>query len=90
VFAHVTPSFDARGQHVGYHSSRRVPYADALPVVKQLYTRLLDEEKRHASKKEGLAASAALLRETLSNAGLGYGQFVFSLSRSTSLQAVAA
>ena len=33
VFAHVTPSYNQRGERVGYHSNRRVPHADALALV---------------------------------------------------------
>jgi PAS domain S-box-containing protein len=89
VFAHVTPSFDSSGQIVGYHSSRRVPYPDALPKVKALYAELLRMERAAASRREGIEVSLQFLNRTLEAAGISYGEFVFSLSASTRLGAAA-
>ena len=89
VFAHVTPSFDDRRNIVGFHSNRRVPYADALPKVKDLYARLLDEEQRAADSRQGIEASTRLLHGLLQQHGVTYSQFVFSLSDSTRLGAAA-
>lgn len=87
VFAHVTPSFDQQGNIVGYHSSRRVPYSDAMPKVKALYTELLAIEAQYANPKEGMAASEAKLKEILEEKNMDYDQFVFSLSSETNLDA---
>lgn len=89
VFAHVTPSFDRTGQVVGYHSNRRVPYADALPKVQALYAALLDEEKKHRERATAVAASVAMVVDTLKGAGLSYSEFVFSLSEKTRFGAAA-
>lgn len=85
VFAHVTPSYDAGGHVVGYHSNRRVPYPDALPRVRALYAALLAEERRHTSAKDGIAAGVRMVTEQLQAAGVTYDQFVFSLSQHTQL-----
>lgn len=90
VFAHVTASFDRAGRHVGYHSNRRVPHADALQRVKTLYATLLAEERKHASRPAAIAAASALLDDLLRSNGVDYGQFVFGLSAQTSLQGVVA
>jgi PAS domain S-box-containing protein len=87
VFAHVTPSYDTTGEHVGYHSNRRVPYPDALSNVKSLYTDLLKEERRHASSAAATAAGYALLQEVLASKQTDYAQLVFGLSQHTCLQA---
>ncbi len=87
VFAHVTPSFGPGGQITNYHSNRRVPYPDALQAVIPLYGLLLEEERRHGNPRDGLEASSRMLREKYSMGGSDYGQFVFSLSKSTSLEA---
>ncbi len=79
VFAHVTPTFDAAGRIVGYHSSRRVPTKGAVAAAKALYADLLAIEARHASPKDGMAAAAAALGETLKARKLDYDEFVFSL-----------
>jgi len=87
VLAHVTPSYDLSGNHIGYHSSRRAAYVDALPAVKTLYARLLGEEQQHALKKEGLVASSKLLADLLRQQGKSYGEFVFGLSKFTAVGA---
>ena len=87
VFAHVTPSYNTLGQHVGYHSSRRVPYPDALPKVKALYKDLLAEEKRHPDPQLGLQAGTRKVEELLQNSRIDYSQFVFQLSAHTTLDA---
>lgn len=87
VFAHVTPSFNGRGQVVGYHSNRRVPYPDAMPKVEALYARLLAEEKRHTNRAQAVQASLDILEGELKRAGVTYSEFVFSLSMHTQLSA---
>ena len=85
VFAHVTPSFDKAGNHVGYHSNRRSPYLDALPAVKHLYTAVLEEEQRHRSASDAANAGLEALKRVLSERNQSYAEFVFSLSKETTL-----
>lgn len=85
VFAHVTPSYDLNGKHVGYHSNRRVPYADALQKVAPLYTQLLAIEKRATNPNAGMEASFKTMVDLLQNQGTDYSRFVFSLSQNTQL-----
>lgn len=80
VFAHVTPTFDASGRIVGYHSNRRTPNAQALARIEPLYAQLLAEENRHANRKDGMEAAFATLVKALEQQGVAYDQFVFSLS----------
>lgn len=87
VFAHMTPSFDASGGCIGYHSNRRVPAPDALPKVRKLYSQLLAEEQRHRERAKAVGASYDLLREILRHQGVDYRTFVFGLSASTRLEA---
>lgn len=79
VNAHVTPSFDATGQIVGYHSSRRVP---DRPVLEQkiipLYQSLLDVEDQ-ADRKLGLQASTEMLTSLLVEKGMEYDEFIARL-----------
>jgi len=88
VFAHVTPSYDQKGQNVGYHSNRRVPYPDALAKVKPLYAQLLATEKRATNSKIGMETSHAMLIDLLNKQNMDYSEFVFSLSEHTRLEAV--
>ncbi|MEN9842111.1 MAG: hypothetical protein RL376_1911, partial [Verrucomicrobiota bacterium] len=71
----------------GYHSNRRVPHHDALAKVRPLYASLLAEERRHASPEAAIQASTAVLTSTLTQSGLSYSQFAFSLSAQTCLAA---
>jgi PAS domain S-box-containing protein len=85
VFAHVTPSYDLAGNHIGYHSNRRVPYPDALPAVKGLYAKLCDVERAQPTKKLAIQASTRVLEGLLREQGKSYGEFVFGLSSLTNL-----
>jgi PAS domain S-box-containing protein len=78
VLAHVTPSYDARGQVIGYHSNRRKPSPRAIEEVRPLYSRLLAEERRHATAKAAVAASTQLMTELLAEQGT-YEDLVWSI-----------
>lgn len=79
VLAHITPSFDANGHIVGYHSNRRVPDASALAKVAPLYDKLRAAERRHTDRKDGLVASTAMLDGILATAGMSYAEWVWTL-----------
>lgn len=79
VFAHVTPSFDERGQITGYHSSRRVPDTSAIDQLMPLYTELLKIESRHHTPRDQWAASLPVFERKLETLGLSYDELIFSL-----------
>lgn len=79
VYAHVTPSCDAGGKVIGYHSNRRNPRRDALAVIEPIYQLLSAEEQKHGSAKDGLAAGAALLQKYLQDKGTDYDRFIHAL-----------
>lgn len=79
VFAHVTPSFDASGKIVGYHSNRRAPERTALEKIEPVYRVLLDVEAKSPSTKVALERSTAVLVAELEKLGLAYEEFVFTL-----------
>lgn len=80
VLAHVTPSYDASGNIVGYHSNRRAPNRRILDeIIRPLYKNLLAEENRHANRKDGLDASTGMLLNLLKEKGGGYDEFVLTL-----------
>lgn len=81
VLAHVTPTFGPSGEIVGYHSNRRTASAEALTRIKELYAALLAEEKRQANTPAAIAAGQQLLENTLTEAGMTYDEFVWSLSQ---------
>lgn len=80
VFAHVTPTFDANGKIISYHSSRRVPRRDVVEGVFQpLYKQLLDVENKHANSKDGMNASFKAVVNLLTEKGVSYDELIFSL-----------
>lgn len=82
VYAHVTPSFDAQGEIVGYHSNRREPDRKILTDhIIPLYKSLRDEEQRHTNRKSGLEASWAMLQSHLEQAGMEYDEFICTLGQ---------
>jgi PAS domain S-box-containing protein len=87
VLAHITPSYDRNGKRIGYHSNRRSPNSDAIEKVKQLYKRMLQAEAQHTKPADAMDAGASILQQALDQARMDYGEFVFSLSGQTTLDA---
>lgn len=79
VFAHVTPSYNAHGDILGYHSSRRKPQTQAIDQIKPLYDNLRCKEDEYPDWRDGMAAATELLLETLESASVEYDEFVFSV-----------
>lgn len=79
VYAHVTPTFDAAGRIVGYHSNRRTASRPAVAAVSAVYAELRALEGRHAGKQDAAAASSALLASILAARNQNYDEFVWSL-----------
>ncbi|MDO9713928.1 PAS domain-containing protein [Paracraurococcus lichenis] len=78
VFAHATPSRDAHGNVVGYHSSRR-PDPAQIARIKPVYDRLLRAEAAAPDRKTGQRRGADELHGFLRDSGTDYERFVFSL-----------
>jgi PAS domain S-box-containing protein len=79
VLAHVTPSRDAAGQVIGFHSNRRVPNRARLDgVFIPLYAELTRIERGNTNAKQGLAASSQHLADSLTKRGISYDEFVFT------------
>lgn len=79
VFAHVTPSFDAAGKVIGYHSNRRLPERRIVAALAPVYKQLTEVEAQHRNAKDGLAASTRQMIDFVSSKNISYDQFVFSL-----------
>lgn len=90
VLAHVTPTRSADGRITGYHSNRRTADGAALAALEPLYRDLLAEERRHANPKDAVDASTLRLTRLLSDRGMSYAEFVWSLEPSTAARANAA
>ncbi|MEU4419249.1 PAS domain-containing protein [Actinoplanes sp. NPDC024001] len=80
VFAHITPSYDADRNVVGYHSNRRLPSREAVGEIHILYQKILEQERRHSTGDAAVAAGSRALQEALSDVGLQYDEFVWVLT----------
>ncbi len=74
VFANVTPSFNSRGDVVGYHSVRRKPKQEAIAAISELYGKLLDIERR-----DGVDGGLRALEDILDNEGISYEEYIISI-----------
>lgn len=74
VKAFVTPSFNGKGEIVGYHSVRLKPTETAKESVSALYKELLEVEQR-----EGVEKSQERLEQVLAQKGVSYEEFISSL-----------
>src|SRR5690606_7876373 len=81
VLAHVTPSRDARGAVVGYHSNRRSPDAAAIARIEPVYARMRAAEAGHQRATDAAAASRRALEAELD--GQPYDEFVWQLIEET-------
>lgn len=80
VFAHVTPSFDTKGEMTGYHSNRRVPDHKVLEsAIIPLYAEVLKVERAHANGKEAVAAGYKALTDFVASQKVAYEELIFSL-----------
>lgn len=80
VYANVTPSFNARGEIIGYYSVRRKPNPQAIPFIRNLYTNLTTIEKNAKSQgKNDMEASGAALTQTLSQLNMTHQLFFITM-----------
>lgn len=80
VLAHVVPTYDLRGNHVGYHSSRRSPNREAVQKMQAYYQELSAIEKRYPNLKEGTQAALDSFIQLLAREKVSYGEYISSLN----------
>lgn len=79
VLAHVTPTHDAGGRIVGYHSNRRLPDRDSIRRIEPVYARMREVERPYGRPTEAGEASWTALTAELAEQGLTYDEFVWQL-----------
>lgn len=80
VLAHVTPTFDSSGQIIGYHSNRRSPQRESIPIIEELYLMLCQvEEAAGNNRRQGLESSYQMLQEVYENREQEFNQYMLSL-----------
>lgn len=82
VYAHVTPSYDSKGNVVGFHSNRRVPDRRILDEhIIPLYGQLKTAEDNPSNRKDGLSAGTSMLQNVLHDAGVAYDEFMATIGQ---------
>ncbi|NCO00681.1 MAG: PAS domain-containing protein [Epsilonproteobacteria bacterium] len=76
VYANVTASLDENGKIVGYYSVRRKPNPEAIEIIKPLYAKMLETEKR-----SGVEASTKILIDILNEEGVSYNELIISIQK---------
>lgn len=80
VLAHVTPTFDQRGEICGYHSNRRVPRREALDRIIPIYQEMAEIEADFENPKQAAAAGLQRLKMVLSQTSAScYDEFIYSI-----------
>ncbi len=74
VYANVTPSFDERGNIIGYYSVRIKPNINALETIKTIYQKMIDLERHR-----GMEASTKYLMDLLKEKGVTYDEFIIDI-----------
>ena len=78
VFANVTPSYDPKGQLIGYYSVRRKANVHAVSTIEKIYKEMLHIEKNTAGNA-GLSAALDWLSENLKKQNQDYESFVMQI-----------
>ena len=74
VFANITPSYDDRGQIIGYYSVRRQPNFKVIPTISELYQNLCALEA-----SGGMQQSLKALDDFITKQGKSYNQIICEL-----------
>lgn len=83
VLAQHSPSFDAVGRQVGYHTVRRMPERASVAVIDGIYRELLEIEAAASGPAEATEASLARLRALEAAGGHDYDSFVWEIINRT-------
>ena len=79
VLAHVTPSFDAHGNIVGYHSNRRAPKPETIKTIEPFYRKLRSIEDSAGNVRDGIELSSKELHNWIQDNGGNYDELILSL-----------
>ena len=74
VFANVTASLDTRGNIIGYYSVRRKPNPKAVDIIKPIYAKMIEAERR-----SGVDASLKILTDILEEKGMSYDELIIAI-----------
>jgi len=77
VYANVTPSYDEKGNIIGYYSVRIKPGDKALETIKPIYKKMVEIEST-----SGMDASTNYLMDLLKEKGVSYDEFIINIQNS--------
>ncbi|MBL4612977.1 MAG: PAS domain S-box protein [Emcibacter sp.] len=80
VLAHVVPTYDLMGNHVGYHSSRRSPNRNVIQKMQSYYKDLVAIEKSYSDPKQGMKAALDSFNDLLKQQKVSYAEYIFSMN----------
>ena len=80
TFASITQILDSTGKPIGYQAPRLRMRPSQIEKIEPYYQKLLAEEQKYESPKDGMAASSAMLEAILADKKLTYKQFVFLIT----------
>ena len=78
TFANVTPSFDVKGDVIGYYSVRRQPSQNIIDILTPVYQQMVAEEAKHNSSQQAMDASISILNNAIADYGLTYNEFIYT------------
>lgn len=81
VLAHVTPTYNSRGEIIAFHSNRRFPEPASIGVVEPIYDQLRKIERSESDPRSGIEKSMAAFVGLLESNKVTYDEFIFSVIR---------
>jgi PAS domain S-box-containing protein len=76
VFANITPSYDEKGDMIGYYSVRRKPRDGFKNIIEPLYKTLIDIETQN-----GMNAGYDKIQELLNSKGLTFNELMLGIQK---------
>jgi len=78
TFANVSPSFNQKGDAIGYYSVRRQPSQQIIDILSPIYQQMVAEEAKYSSSQEAMNASISILNNAIAEHGLTYNEFIYT------------
>jgi hypothetical protein len=76
VFANISPTFDSRGNHIGYYSVRRKPRDGFKQIIEPLYEKL-----RAIEAGSGMEAAVETVNELLNSKRMSFNELMIKIQK---------
>lgn len=74
VFANISPSYNLEGKLIGYYSVRRKPNPNAIKIISEIYTKMLEIEKI-----DGMQGGVKMIENLCTQTKKSYNQIIFDM-----------